>query len=131
MNKLFLLFLLITSSLFGQTNSVSSYNFGQDGMELVATTPNETVIISTFNAKMTIRGKVAEKIYSLYLENKLETNTEILVESEEANVFGKCFIRKKNHLTVVDFYYETVLWNNGLTEFYSGSNLNTQTVDID
>lgn len=131
MKNIFLLLLIVSSTVFGQHNRISSYNYGQDGMELVATTSNETIIISTFNAKMTIRGEIAENLYSLYIENKLENNSEIVVSSEKANVFGKCFIRKKDHLTVVDFYYETIEWNDGLTEFYRGKNLNSIAVDAD
>jgi hypothetical protein len=67
---------------------------------------------------MTIRRDIANKIYDLFLNNKLETNKQVTVSGTDANVTGKCFIRKKNNLTVVDFYYETVDWNSGLREIY-------------
>ncbi len=95
-----------------------TYSFGQSGMELVARSKKGTVIISTYNSKMTIRKDIANKIYSLYLANKLENDKKITVNGLEANVTGKCVIRKKKDLTAVDFYYETVEWNNGLKEIY-------------
>jgi len=121
MKKLILFSLLVSFTGFGQIkNKISTYKFGQNGMELVARTKNETIIISTFNSKMTIRRDIADKLFQLYRENKLETDKEFLVVGEIANVIGKCIIRKKDNLTVVDFYYETVLWDDGLTEVYDG-----------
>ena len=95
-----------------------TYNFGQNGMELVARSKKGTIIVSTFNSKMTIRQDIANKIYAMYLADKLETNKKITVKGSEANVTGKCIIRKKKDLTAVDFYYEIVDWNNGLKEIY-------------
>lgn len=132
MKKLILFSLLISFTGFSQIkNKISTYKFGQNGMELVAKTKNETIIISTFNSKMTIRRDIADKLFQLYRENKLETNKEFLVVGEIANVIGKCIIRKKDNLTVVDFYYETVLWDDGLTEVYDGKELNSLASDID
>lgn len=132
MKKLILFSLLISFTGFSQIkNKISTYKFGQNGMELVAKTKNETIIISTFNSKMTIRRDIADKLFQLYRENKLETNKEFLVVGEIANVIGKCIIKKKDNLTVVDFYYETVLWDDGLTEVYDGKELNSLASDID
>jgi hypothetical protein len=132
MKKLILFSLLISFTGFSQIkNKISTYKFGQNGMELVAKTKNETIIISTFNSKMTIRRDIADKLFQLYRENRLETNKEFLVVGEIANVIGKCIIRKKDNLTVVDFYYETVLWDDGLTEIYDGKELNSLASDID
>ncbi|GGC78630.1 hypothetical protein GCM10011508_02600 [Flavobacterium lutivivi] len=132
MKKLILFSLLISFTGFSQIkNKISTYKFGQNGMELVAKTKNETIIISTFNSKMTIRRDIADKLFQLYRENKLETNKEFLVVGEIANVIGKCIIRKKDNLTVVDFYYETVLWDDGLTEVYDGKELDLVASDID
>jgi hypothetical protein len=132
MKKLILFSLLISFTGFSQIkNKISTYKFGQNGMELVAKTKNETIIISTFNSKMTIRRDIADKLFQLYRENRLETNKEFLVVGEIANVIGKCIIRKKDNLTVVDFYYETVLWDDGLTEIYDGKELNSLASDVD
>ncbi len=100
---------------------VETYNYGQNGMELVARSKKGVVIVSTFNSKMTIRQDIARKLYDLYLANKLESNQKITVGGAEAEVTGKCVIRKKNSLTAVDFYYEVVNWNSGLKEVYKNS----------
>lgn len=97
---------------------LATYNFGHNGMELVARNCEGTVIISTFNSKMTIREDIARKIYDLYLNNQLNPNTRITIDGHEANVTGKLIIKKKKTLTVVNFYYETVEWDSGLTEVY-------------
>ncbi|MGL2963215.1 hypothetical protein ACSVH2_05290 [Flavobacterium sp. RSB2_4_14] len=97
---------------------VTTYSYGHNGMEYVARSKNGTVIISTFNSKMTIRQDIASKIYEMYLEHKLENNKKTTVFGTEADVTGKCIIRKKDNLTTVDFYYETVEWCTGVTEIY-------------
>ena len=97
---------------------METYAFGHDGMELVARTKKETVIVSTFNSKMNIRQDIASKVYSMYLDNKIATNKTVTINGDDATVTGKCIIRKKKNLTVVDFYYETVLWSSGLMEIY-------------
>jgi len=119
MKKVCFSFLLMSSMAFSNEEpKVKTYNFGHNGMELVARSKKGTVIVSTYNSKMTIRQDIANKIYDLYLNNKLDNNKKITVNGTEANVTGKCVIRKKKDLTVVDFYYEKVDWNNGLKEIY-------------
>jgi hypothetical protein len=94
------------------------YNHGQNGMELVAKSKNGTIIISTFNAKMTIRQDIARKIYNLYKSKPIESNSKIKVRGEEACVTGNCFIRKRKDLVAIDFYYQIVEWNSGQIEIY-------------
>lgn len=98
---------------------VETYNYGQNGMELVARSKKGVIIVSTFNSKMTIRQDIARKLYDLYLANKLQNNKKITVDGSEADVTGKCVIRKKSSLTAVDFYYEVVEWDSGLKEVYN------------
>jgi len=100
---------------------VETYAYGQNGMELVARSKKGVVIVSTFNSKMTIRQDIARRVYDLYVANKLQNNKKITVEGAEADVTGKCIIRKKNSLTAVDFYYEIVNWNSGLKEIYKNA----------
>ncbi len=119
MKNLIILLLLITQFAFSQDKQkVSTYGFGHDGMELVARTKKETVIISTFNSKMDLRKDIAHKVYAMYLDNKIVTNKIVTVSGIDATVTGKCVIRKKKNLTVVDFYYETILWCSGVMEIY-------------
>lgn len=111
--------LVVTCFAFSKGDTkVETYNYGQNGMELVARSKKGVIIVSTFNSKMTIRQDIAKKLYDLYLENKLQNNKKITVNGTEADVTGKCIIRKKNSLTAVDFYYEVVDWNSGLKEIY-------------
>ncbi len=123
MKKVILSLLLCTTFAFSNEEpKVKTYNFGQNGMELVAHSKKGTIIISTFNSKMNIRQDIASKVYNMYMANKLENNKEVTVVGEEANVTGKCVIKKKKDLTAVDFYYETVNWNNGIKEVYKKVN---------
>lgn len=119
MKKVLLGLLVVSCFAFSKVDTkVETYNFGQNGMELVARSNKGVIIVSTFNSKMTIRQDIAKKLYNLYLDNKLQNNKKVTVEGLEANVTGKCIIRKKNSLTTVDFYYEVVNWNSGLKEIY-------------
>ncbi|WP_284651370.1 hypothetical protein [Flavobacterium terrisoli] len=97
---------------------VTTYSYGHNGMEYVAKNKNGTVIISTFNSKMTIRQEIATKIYRMYLDQKLQSDQKVTVFGDEADVTGRCVIRKKDNLTAVDFYYETVSWCSGKKEIY-------------
>ena len=122
MKKVLFGLLIVTCFAFSKGDSkVATYNYGQNGMELVARSKKGVIIVSTFNSKMTIRQDIARKIYDLYLENKLQSNKKITVEGSEADVTGKCIIRKKNSLTAVDFYYEVVEWDSGLKEIYKNT----------
>jgi hypothetical protein len=119
MKKLIFSILLLTQITFAHDKKkIETYSFGQNGMELIAKTSKNMVIISTFNAKMTIREDIARKIYSLYADNKLEHNKKYTIEGNEASVTGNCVIRKKNNLIAIDFYYEKIEWYSGLIEIY-------------
>ena len=119
MKNYFLVLLFTAGVSFSQGKpKVETYNHGHNGMELIAKSKKGTVIISTFNSKMTIREEVAQKVYNMYIANQLESNKKCLIKSYTANVFGNCIIRKRKNLTVVDFYYEKIEWLNGLVEVY-------------
>lgn len=97
---------------------VETYTYGHNGMEFVARSSEGMIIISTFNSKITIRQDIAYKIYQLYANDKLTTNKKVTVCGDEADVTGKCVIRKKDKLIAVEFYYELIEWKSGLTEIY-------------
>lgn len=119
MKKIIFSLILISQVSFAQPNvHVENYSFGQNGMEIIAKSKKSIVIVSTFNAKMTIREEIARKIYSMYAENKLEDNKKYTIAGNEANVTGNCIIRKKNNLVAIEFYYEKVEWYSGLIEIY-------------
>ncbi|MGV3697189.1 hypothetical protein [Flavobacterium sp.] len=120
MKKVLFSLLIVTCFAFSKGEPrVETYNYGQNGMELVARSNKGVIIVSTYNSKMTIRQDIARKLYDLYLANKLQNNKKITVEGSQADVTGKCIIRKKNSLTAVDFYYEVVDWDSGLKEVYA------------
>ncbi|MBP6557103.1 MAG: hypothetical protein KA213_01985 [Flavobacterium sp.] len=120
MKKIIFSLLVMTCFAFSDNEEpkVTTYSYGHNGMEYVARNKNGTVIISTFNSKITIRQEIAYKIYDLYLDKKLENGTKITVYGNEADVTGKCVIRKKDNLTAVDFYYESVSWCSGHKEIF-------------
>lgn len=119
MKKALFVLLVMTCFAFSDEDpKVETYNYGHNGMEFVARSKKGVVIVSTYNSKMTIRQDIARKLYDLYIANELRSNQKITVNGAEANVTGKCVIRTKNSLTVVDFYYEIVNWNSGLKEVY-------------
>ncbi len=115
---LFGLLVLICFAFSKANSKLEIYNYGQNGMELVAHSKKGVIIVSTFNSKMTIRQDIAKKLYDLYLANKLVNNKKITVLGCDAEVTGKCVIRKKNSLTAIDFFYEEVNWYSGLKEVY-------------
>lgn len=119
MKKSLFLLLIICQFAFSQKKQkVEYYNFGHNGMEFVGKSESRTIIISTFNSKMTIRQEIARKIFDMYLDNQLNSETIISINGNLACVTGKCVIRKKDNLTLVDFYYESVEWESGLKEVY-------------
>jgi hypothetical protein len=119
MLKYILLFLMCGKIAFSQPNhKTKTYHVGHNGMEYVVRSNSGTVIISTYNSKMTIRQEIAQKIYDMFKENKIENNSIITIEGIEAAVIGRCIIRKQHRLILVDFYYETVNWKSGVTEIF-------------
>ena len=119
MRNLILLILLASQFTFAQKKpKVEYYSNGHNGMEFVAKNEDKTIIISTFNAKMNIRQEIARKLFDLYMDNKLNSESVITVNGTVACVTGKCVIRKKDNLTLVDFYYESVEWDSGLKEVF-------------
>lgn len=119
MYKLIALLLLAIQFSFCQVNpKSSSYKYGHNGMELIVTCTNETIIISTFNSKFSIKEDIALKLYDQFKETTVCSGDTITVLGNDAKVIGKCEIKKKGKLTSVNFYYESIEWKSGLLEFY-------------
>ena len=119
MKKVFFSILVMTCFAFSNEEpKVTTYSHGHNGMEYVARNKNGMIIVSTFNAKMSIRQEIATKIYTMYLNHNLESEKTVTVYGDEADVTGRCVIKKKDNLTTVDFYYETVSWCSGHKEIF-------------
>lgn len=101
-----------------EVTKTSTYKYGHNGMELVVTNSTSTVIVSTFNSKMAIKDEIAEKVYQNFKENNTQTGDTIIINGANAKVTGKYYIKQKGKLTAVEFYYEKVEWDSGLTEIY-------------
>ena len=115
----FFIVLFCTQLSFAQKNKEPQYyTNGQNGIQFIAQSKKGTVIVSNFNAKMTIREDIARKVYELYLKKKIKANEIITVNGKEAKVIGKFEIAKKGKLTNLNFYYQKVEWKNGLVEIY-------------
>jgi hypothetical protein len=101
-----------------QAKEPQYYKNGQNGIQFIAKNNGGTIIVSNFDAKMTIRQDIAKKVYDYYLKNNLKSNTVITIIGIDAKVTGKCVITKRNKLVNLDFYYHKVEWNNGLVEIH-------------
>ena len=127
MRKVFLSMLLMVNFLvLAQENKTTkplttTYKYGHNGMELIVTSKKETIIVSTFNSKLAIKDEIAEKVYNFYRDNKdinFQNGDTLIINGNDAKVTGKCIVRKNGKLIAVEFYYEKVEWNSGLTELY-------------
>jgi len=87
-------------------------------MEYVVITKNETTIVSTFNSKYQIKDEIATNVYHKIKSGDFKTGATLVISGSNAKVTGKCFIKKNGKLTSLNFYYEKVEWDNGLTEIY-------------
>jgi len=67
---------------------------------------------------MNIKAEIAQKVYEKFRRNTLCTGDIITIEGNDAKVIGRLEVEKKGKLIAVNFYYQTVLWNSGLTEIY-------------
>jgi hypothetical protein len=117
MKKIIFLLMLTSMVGFAQTKSKPvKYKYGQNGIELIINKNSETIVVSTFQAKVKIKDEVAEKVYAFYKENPNKANGEITIEGITASITGIYTVKRKGKLTSVDFRYEKVEWKNGLVE---------------
>ena len=61
---------------------------------------------------------IVQKLYALYLENKLLDNQNIEITGKDACVVGLCKINKKNNLISINFHYYNIKWNSGIVEVW-------------
>lgn len=106
-----------------ENKKTTTYKYGHNGMELIVTSTKETIIISTFNSKLELKEDIAKKVYNYYKSNNdnnclMATGDSVTIDGNNARVTGKCLVTKKGKLTAVEFYFEKIEWNSGLTELY-------------
>ena len=78
MKKMVLSIFLLTQIAFAQDGKkIQTYYHGYNGMELIAKSSKNVVIISTFNSKPTIREEIAQKVYSLFTKINCKTTLNI------------------------------------------------------
>ncbi len=88
-------------------------------MELIVkNNSGNMIVVSTFNSKKELKEEIAQKVYQQFKDSKLVTGDTLKIQGDNAIVTGKCIIQQKGKLTTLNFYYETVEWNSGLTEIY-------------
>lgn len=117
MKKIVFLCILVSQFAFSQTRSSPvKYKYGQNGIELIAKSNNETIVVSTFQAKVTIKEEIAKKLFLYYKQNKNKKNGIITIEGDKAKITGTYSVKKKGTLTSVDFRYDKIEWQDGLVE---------------
>ncbi|WP_297518221.1 hypothetical protein [Flavobacterium sp.] len=112
---------LATAQNSGNEHSVKMYRYGYNGMELIATSSKETIIVSTYNSKLSIKEDIAQKVFHYYwdnLRNHVSEPVTVTIEGENAKVTGKCVVIKKGKLTAVEFHFEKIEWPNGIIEVH-------------
>jgi hypothetical protein len=117
-----LLFATLASAQYaGNEHSVKTYRYGYNGMELIATSSKETIIVSTYNSKLSIKEDIAYKVYQYYwenLRNQVYEPVTVTIEGKDARVTGKCIVVIKGKLTAIEFHFEKIEWPNGIIELY-------------
>lgn len=96
---------------------IEYYENGQNGIEMISKSKfGLVVIVSTYNAKLSLKNEVAKLFYERYQKNNNINDSILKLKTKDALVIGKCKISKKAKVTNIDFYYQRVEWTNGLIE---------------
>jgi hypothetical protein len=124
MRKIIYILLLTTYCTFAQSSKKEEqYSYGKNGIEYIAKSKSgKTIIVSTFNSRPTIIDEVATNVFNYFREKAPQDGEKITILANEAVVKGIYNIKVKGNLTSIEFHYETVDWNNGLTEIYVNPN---------
>lgn len=98
---------------------IEEYSYGINGIEFFENSSSgKTVIVSSFNARPTIKKEVAKKILNYFKEINPKNNDVVQIIADDAIVNGVLYIKTTGNLTSLEFHYQTVDWNSGLTEVY-------------
>ena len=110
-----LLFILLFIASITTAQKVQYYQYGQDGIELFAKRPDTTYVYHQRQAKMTIRVEVSLIILNTYLSKKNLGGRKTICTSQ-GEVTGFLTIYSKLGMVVLDFQYETIVWDSGIIE---------------
>ena len=114
-----IIYTLVNQLSFAQQKKVEYYQNGQNGIEIISKSKKGiTIIVSTYNAKLSIKNEVAQKFLEYYNKNNNISDSVIKIRIKDALVIGKCKLLKKDKVTNAGFYYQRVEWQNGLVEEY-------------
>lgn len=113
--KLIVTLILVTFNSYSQ--KITTYNYGQDGMEIVMKSEECTFIYSNFNAIIGIRTEVGIEIMKQY-SYKPSSSKLIEVKMKDYTVSGRLVIIMKDNLISLNFYYTKVKWKNGDIDLY-------------
>ena len=114
-----ILFLFLATFVYSQ-QKVQYYNYGYDGMESVSRVrgSDSMVVYSNYRARPLIRREVCDSILKKYRYLKNGSYTVVI---KDAKVFGRLKIVRKYNLVSIKYFYERIIYSNGLTEIYKKS----------
>lgn len=124
-------FLIVLVGFFGnaQTQVTLPYNYGKNGMEyIVKYKSGLTIIVSTFNSRPDLIEPISIAMFDYYKEKRPESGARIQLHSNGVLVNGTCKITSVEKLTSIEFYYESVERENGITEVYVNPNQSQPTL---
>lgn len=116
-----LTYLIVLVSLYGSAQSQVTvpYHYGKNGMEyIVKYKSGRTVIVSTFNSRPDLIEPISIAMFDYYKENHPKSGSRIQLRTEGALVYGTCKITSIQNLTSIEFHYESVERETGITEVY-------------
>jgi hypothetical protein len=119
MKTIKILLLFITTFVYSQ-QKVQYYNYGYDGMESISNVrgSDTMVVYSNYKSRPLIRREVCDTILKNYKKLK---NGPYIVNIKSAKVFGRLRIDRKHNLVSIKYFYERIIYSNGLTEIYKKS----------
>lgn len=109
------LFALLFIASIATAQKVQYYQYGQDGIELFAKRTDTTYVYHQRQAKMSLRSEVALIIMNTYLSKKNLGGRKTVCTSQ-GEVTGFLTILRKPGMVVLNFQYETIVWNSGIIE---------------
>jgi hypothetical protein len=118
--KIIKILLLFLSTFVYSQQKVQYYNYGYDGMESIGRVrgSDSMVVYSNYKSRPLIRREVCDTILKNYKKLK---NGPYIVNIKSAKVFGRLRIDRKHNLVSIKYFYERIIYSNGLTEIYKKS----------